>query len=52
MKKYIIRERESKKRIAEYEDSNKAFDELRRIANAKKAENEEDWDFYELIERY
>lgn len=52
MKKWIIRERESKKIILGFNDENEAMNYLRKISEIKKQENPEDWNFYELIIKY
>lgn len=49
METFIIRERESKKEIKRFTDGNEAMKELRRMANQKKEENADDWNFYEMI---
>lgn len=49
METYIIRERETKKEIKKFTDGNEAMKELRRMAEEKKKQNADDWNFYELI---
>lgn len=51
METYIIRERETKKEIKKFTDGNEAMKELRRMAEEKKKQNADDWNFYELITR-
>lgn len=49
METFIIRERESKKEIKRFTDGNEAMKELRRMAEEKKKQNADDWNFYEMI---